>query len=74
MCRQNATALHLMLPFNYTHSVKSAKTNREDGEQYKDLKQDTWWQTKVVSLYRTGLLSLFCIMPHSNANEDNRPH
>lgn len=40
MCRQNATALRLTLPFNYTHSVKSAKTNRESGEQHEDLKQD----------------------------------
>lgn len=74
MCRQNAIALHLMLPFNCTHSLKSAKTNREDGEQCKDLQQDTWWQIKVVCLYRTGLFSLFCLMPHKNTNEDNRSH
>lgn len=70
MCRQNATALHLTLPFNYTYSVKSAKTNRESGEQYKDLKQDTWLQTKVVILCKMDLFSLFCIIPQRNANED----
>lgn len=74
MCRQNVVALHLILPFNYTHGVKSAKTNREDGEQYKDLQQDTWWQIKAVCLYRTGLLSLFGVISHKNTNEDNRFH